>query len=64
MKFAKYHGLGNIYIVIDPATFAEPLTENSIRMICHPHFGVGSDGILWGPLPSHTCDFGLRIYNP
>ena len=64
MKFAKYHGLGNIYIVISPDLLAEPLSANSIRTICHPHFGVGSDGILLGPLPSKTCDFGLRIYNP
>jgi diaminopimelate epimerase len=64
MNFAKYHGLGNIYIVIEPASLAEPLREAAIQTICHPHFGVGSDGILLGPLPSKTCDFGLRIYNP
>ncbi len=33
-------------------------------MICHRNFGVGSDGILWGPLPSTKSDFGLRIFNP
>ncbi len=64
MNFAKYHGLGNIYIVIEPASLAESLSEAAIQTICHPHFGVGSDGILLGPLPSKTCDFGLRIYNP
>lgn len=64
MNFAKYHGLGNIYIVIEPDSLAKPLTEAAIRTICHPHFGVGSDGILLGPLPSEPCDFGLRIYNP
>ena len=26
--------------------------------------GVGSDGILWGPLPSKSSEFGLRIFNP
>jgi diaminopimelate epimerase len=36
-----------------------------IRLICHRNFGVGSDGILWGPLPSDKADGGmLRIYNP
>ncbi|MCA9917372.1 MAG: diaminopimelate epimerase [Anaerolineales bacterium] len=66
MNFAKYHGLGNIYIVIEPtgSALAERLSKDAIRMICHPHFGVGSDGILWGPLPSNTCHFGVRIYNP
>ncbi|MCP4418543.1 MAG: diaminopimelate epimerase, partial [Chloroflexi bacterium] len=64
MKFSKYHGLGNVYIVISPQTGAELLDAKAICTICHPHFGVGSDGILWGPLPSYTCDFGVRIYNP
>lgn len=63
MKFAKYHGLGNVYLVIEPAALAQPLGQAAIRLICHPHFGVGSDGILLGPLPSETGDFGLRIYN-
>jgi diaminopimelate epimerase len=64
IKFAKYHGLGNIYIVIEPTELTEKLSGEDIHTICHPHFGVGSDGILLGPLPSETCDFGLLIYNP
>ncbi|MCA9943741.1 MAG: diaminopimelate epimerase [Anaerolineales bacterium] len=64
MKFAKYHGLGNVYLVIEPAALAQPLSQTTIQLICHPHFGAGSDGILLGPVPSDTCDFGLRIYNP
>ena len=64
MRFAKYHALGNIYLVIEPAALVETLDEAAIRTICHPHFGVGSDGILLGPLPSQACDFGLNIYNP
>ncbi len=67
MRFHKYHALGNDYIVLDPADFpswkSAPTTEQ-IRVICHRNFGVGSDGILWGPLPSSACDFGLRIFNP
>ncbi len=66
MHFAKYHALGNDYIVIDPTR--EPgLTAPSpahIQRICHRNFGVGSDGILWGPLPSTHASFGLRIFNP
>jgi len=66
MRFHKYHALGNDYIVLDPADF--PLwtrpSEAQVRVICHRNFGVGSDGILWGPLPSERADFGLRIFNP
>lgn len=64
MQFYKYHGLGNDYIIIDPAEATDHLTESQIRTICHPHFGVGSDGILLGPLESDKADYGLRIFNP
>lgn len=66
MRFHKYHALGNDYIVMDPADFpgwAAP-TQEQIRVICHRNFGAGSDGILWGPLPSTKAPFGLRIFNP
>ena len=64
MKFIKYHALGNDYIVIDPAFLDTELAETQIRLICHRNYGIGSDGILLGPLESATCDFGLRIFNP
>ena len=66
MRFFKYHALGNDYIVLDPADFPEweiPSPAQT-RTICHRNFGIGSDGILWGPIPSKSCDFGLRIFNP
>lgn len=67
MRFHKYHALGNDYIVLHPADFpswpSAPTTAQ-IRVICHRNFGVGSDGILWGPLRSTQSEFGLRIFNP
>lgn len=63
MKFRKYHGLGNDYIVIDARTFTLP-TPEEIQRICDRHRGPGSDGILWGPFPAPGADFGLRIFNP
>ena len=64
MKFSKYHALGNDYIVIYTAHLQGELTPAKVRLICDRHYGVGSDGILLGPLESETSDFGLRIYNP
>jgi len=64
MNFFKYHALGNDYIVIDPQSFAHELDEQTIKVICHRNFGVGSDGILYGPLPSPRAPFRLRIFNP
>lgn len=64
MKFTKYHGLGNDYLVIGTDDLEVQLTITQIQRICHRHYGVGSDGILLGPIPSESCDFGLRILNP
>jgi diaminopimelate epimerase len=64
MKFFKYHALGNDYIVIDPAGAESELTRPRIVLICHRHYGVGSDGILFGPIKMRGSDFGLRIFNP
>ncbi len=64
--FHKYHGLGNDYLVINPADFPFDPTPEAVRAICDRHYGAGSDGILLGPL----ADLGdadrimLRIFNP
>jgi len=64
MRFYKYHALGNDYLVLDPSDFAWELNSFKIQRICHRNFGVGSDGILLGPLETKEGDFGLRIFNP
>lgn len=64
MRFAKYQALGNDYVVIDPAGRATAPTAGQIRLICDRHYGVGSDGLLWGPLPSESCNFRLCLFNP
>jgi len=62
--FTKYHALGNDYLVIDPKDLLSPLTTEQVKIICHRNFGVGSDGILLGPLPAENAKCALRIYNP
>ena len=64
MKFHKYHALGNDYIVLDPREISLELTEAAIQRICHRNFGIGSDGILLGPLASEKATAALRIFNP
>ena len=39
------------------------LTPENIKLICHRHFGIGSDGILYGPLIDKD-KIRLRIFNP
>jgi diaminopimelate epimerase len=64
IAFTKYHALGNDYIVINPKDLFLPLTTEQIKTICHRNFGVGSDGILLGPLPAENARCALKIYNP
>lgn len=57
MRFSKYHGLGNDYLVVEETN----LTLEQIQRICDRHYGVGSDGLmvkLKGP------EYGVKIYNP
>src|SRR6201999_510283 len=64
IAFTKYHALGNDYIVIHPRDLPAPLTTEQVKTICHRNFGVGSDGILLGPLPAQNAKCALKIYNP
>jgi diaminopimelate epimerase len=63
VQFKKYHGLGNDYLVIDPNVEDFAMTEANIRLICDRNFGVGSDGILYGPKFEGDLPV-LRIFNP
>lgn len=61
--FSKYHALGNDYIVIDPQKNSIKLNTDMIKLICHRNFGIGSDGILYGPF-IEDGNLQLRIFNP
>jgi diaminopimelate decarboxylase len=67
--FYKYQALGNDYIVLDPCDWPEAPSPEQVRRICDRHYGVGADGILWGPItrqvdPSNVETFDLRLFNP
>jgi len=64
MKFTKYHALGNDYIVVDPQYLDREITDSDIKVLCDRHYGIGADGVLYGPLKSLKSDFLLRIFNP
>lgn len=64
MKFSKYHALGNDYLVLDPKDSPLPIEGKDCVKVCHRNYGLGSDGILYGPEKSDKADFKLRIYNP
>src|ERR1051326_1729194 len=55
----KSHGLGNDYLVADPADLPFEVTPERVRLLCDRHVGVGSDGLLL-----LTGTLGVRILNP
>ncbi len=61
--FYKYHALGNDYIIIDPNQNKVAMTPANIRLICDRNMGIGSDGILYGPIFAND-EIKLQIFNP
>ncbi|MBV9581146.1 MAG: diaminopimelate epimerase, partial [Chloroflexi bacterium] len=55
----KSHGLGNDYLVADPAELPFAVSSPRVRLLCERHTGVGSDGLLL--LDGAR---GVRIFNP
>jgi diaminopimelate epimerase len=60
----KSHGLGNDYLVADPAELPFDITPARVQLVCDRHRGVGSDGLLLLDAPHGPDRFGLRIFNP
>jgi diaminopimelate epimerase len=79
MRFTKFHGYGNDYLVFEASQLkrvglsdgferldaGEPFPD-FVRRVCDRHFGAGSDGIaVVEPLGEGSdADFRLRIFNP
>jgi len=65
MKFFKYHGTGNDFIIIDnrrDLVGEKGKPELSLRL-CNRHFGVGGDGVIFVE-KSVEADAAMRIFNP
>lgn len=65
-EFCKFQALGNDYIVVDPTRSSFEPTAKLVQALCDRHRGIGSDGLLFGPLPvpDDSNAFGLRVFNP
>jgi diaminopimelate epimerase len=63
MRFSKWHGLGNDYLLVERATLDVPLTPERVKRICDYHFGVGSDGIL-EVVTANGSEADVVIWNP
>ena len=63
VTFYKYHGSGSDYLVYDCTENKNTLSPENIRMICSTNFGLGSDGIMVGPVMKED-GIHVQIFNP
>ncbi|HET8652746.1 MAG TPA: diaminopimelate epimerase [Gaiellaceae bacterium] len=63
MRFSKWHGLGNDYLLVQRADLGTALTEEQVRRLCDYHFGVGSDGVL-EVVSANGTEAEVVIWNP
>ena len=64
LQFAKMHGLGNDFILIDGVTNPMPkeyLAELA-KSLCHRNLGIGADGLIMLD-KSETADYKMTIFN-
>ena len=58
MKFSKYQGLGNDFIIVE----RPEIDGMSVSDICNRRTGVGADGILL-ITPNEQSSFDMKVYN-
>jgi len=65
-EFAKYHALGNDYVLTDPAALDGADLPTAARLLCDRRLGIGGDGLLVGPVgPVRPGEpVGLLLFNP
>ena len=65
MRFEKWQALGNDYAIVEERELPFVLTPERVRILCAPHTGVGSDGVLLLREPGDADLVAeLRIFNP
>lgn len=64
IEFAKYHGLGNDFILIDNRESSEPVvTPEQAVKLCDRHFGIGANGVIFALRGQDGTDYTMRIFN-
>ncbi|KAL5135243.1 Diaminopimelate epimerase, chloroplastic [Glycine soja] len=64
LHFAKYHGLGNDFVLIDNRDSSEPkISAEKAVQLCDRNFGVGADGVIFVLPGISGTDYTMRIFN-
>jgi diaminopimelate epimerase len=63
VPFAKAHGLGNDFILVDERDCPRRDTSAWARRVCDRHLGIGGDGVLVHRLKSEEGAIGMRLIN-
>lgn len=63
LKFSKYHGAGNDFVIIDARGLNLSLTTEQVAHICHRRFGVGADGVMTLESDPAGTEFYMRYWN-
>jgi diaminopimelate epimerase len=61
-RFAKYHGTGNDFVMLEDLAGERPLDEAAVRAVCDRRFGVGADGVI-RITRSEGADFFMDHWN-
>ncbi len=62
VRFSKYHGTGNDFVMIEDLEDAVRLTPGFVAAVCDRRFGIGADGLI-RVAPSEAADFFMDYYN-
>ncbi len=62
VKFGKYQGLGNDFVLIDDRDNKLKLSNAQVRALAHRQYGVGCDQLMIVK-KSKTHDFKMELYN-
>lgn len=62
LSFFKYQGAGNDFILLDCRDSSANLTKEQIARMCHRHFGIGADGLMYLEAPRFEGDHFYMVY--